>query len=313
MAARVQAPRVWVTPSTRLHTTGRARCVRVCTAASSDLLVVGPGVLGSQVGSKWLQAKPGARVVGQTNTDRSHSALKQLGIEARTKDQATDEQFANVIFCAPPSGSDDYQAEIKAAAQLWSQEGTLLFTSSSAVYTDQQGLLYTEDSPTVAPGNPRVDRLLNAEAAVMDAGGSIVRLAGLYTSQRGAHTYYLKAGSVAVRPDGLLNLIHYEDAASLCVAALASGENSKIWMGCDNHPITKAELMQALYDSQKYGDGKKVDFTTTEGALGRRMNNDATRAALGWQPKYSSWAAFMRLYAAGEVQEAATPEGRPHQ
>jgi len=37
------------------------------------------------------------------------------------------------------------------------------------------------------------------------------------------------------------------------VAALASGENSKIWMGCDNHPITKAELMQALYDSQKYG------------------------------------------------------------
>lgn len=35
-------------------------------------------------------------------------------------------------------------------------------------------------------------------------------LAGLYTSQRGAHTYYLKAGSVAVRPDGLLNLIHYE-------------------------------------------------------------------------------------------------------
>jgi prephenate dehydrogenase len=64
---------------------------------------------------KWdvRQAKPGARVVGQTNTDRSHSALKQLGIEARTKDQATDEQFANVIFCAPPSGSDDYQAEVR--------------------------------------------------------------------------------------------------------------------------------------------------------------------------------------------------------
>jgi hypothetical protein len=89
MAARVQAPRVWVTPSTRLHTTGRARCVRgacpsrspnqfgslpiaeiltselaggtVCTAASSDLLVVGPGVLGSQVGSKWLQVRTGLR------------------------------------------------------------------------------------------------------------------------------------------------------------------------------------------------------------------------------------------------------------
>lgn len=33
----------------------------VCTAASSDLLVVGPGVLGSQVGSKWLQVRTGLR------------------------------------------------------------------------------------------------------------------------------------------------------------------------------------------------------------------------------------------------------------
>jgi hypothetical protein len=44
-----------------------------------------------------------------------------------------------------------------------------------------------------------------------------------------------------------------QDAASLCVAALSSGENGAIWMGCDNNTLTKAELMQAMYDSQKYG------------------------------------------------------------
>ena len=35
-------------------------------------------------------------------------------------------------------------AQIQAAAQLWSKEGTLLFTSSSAVYGDEQDVLYTE-------------------------------------------------------------------------------------------------------------------------------------------------------------------------
>jgi predicted NBD/HSP70 family sugar kinase len=62
------------------------------------------------------------------------------------------------------------------------------------------------------------------------------------------------------------------------------------------------------------GDGK-VEFTAADGALGRRMNNDATRQKLGWQPKYASWAAFMAAYAAGDVQEANTNDdlhGAPH-
>jgi hypothetical protein len=42
-------------PSLRL--TSELEWGTVCMAASSDLLVVGPGVLGSQVGSKWLQVR----------------------------------------------------------------------------------------------------------------------------------------------------------------------------------------------------------------------------------------------------------------
>lgn len=39
---------------------------------SYDLLIVGPGVLGSYLGVLWQQRHPGARVVGQTNTTDSH-------------------------------------------------------------------------------------------------------------------------------------------------------------------------------------------------------------------------------------------------
>ena len=40
--------------------------------SSEDLLIVGPGVLGSLLGKLWLDDHPGATVVGQTNTTNSH-------------------------------------------------------------------------------------------------------------------------------------------------------------------------------------------------------------------------------------------------
>lgn len=40
--------------------------------ASHDLLIVGPGVLGSYLGKLWLEQHPGATVVGQTNSANNH-------------------------------------------------------------------------------------------------------------------------------------------------------------------------------------------------------------------------------------------------
>ena len=38
----------------------------------TDLLVVGPGVLGARLGQLWLQQHPEATVTGQTNTSTRH-------------------------------------------------------------------------------------------------------------------------------------------------------------------------------------------------------------------------------------------------
>lgn len=267
----------------------------------SDLLIVGPGVLGSLVGSQWLEKNQGARVVGQTNTTSRHEDLKALGIEPRLKTECGEEQFTNVIFCAPPSGSDDYTGEIVAASKLWNGTGTFMFTSSSAVYSESPDKLYTEESETVPAGaSPRVDRLLEAETAVLEANGCVVRLAGLYTAQRGAHMYYLKVKEVPSRGDALLNLIHYEDAASLCTAVLSSGRKGQVFMGCDNNPVAKAAMMEAVYATNKFGTDT-VNFGKPEGSLGRRMNNQWTRDTLHWEPKYSSFKAFAEAYGRGEA------------
>jgi len=266
-----------------------------------ELLIVGPGVLGSLVGIMWLENNTDARVMGQTNTDTKHKELKDLGIIPRLKCDADGETFSNVIFCAPPSGSEDYLAEIAAAVKLWNGTGVLMFTSSTAVYTEDPAILYTEDSPQVdREQNPRAARLMDAEELVMAAGGCAVRLAGLYHAQRGAHMYYLKAKEVPVRPDGLLNLIHYQDAASLCVAVMSSGLKSRVFLGCDNNPVSKEDMMDACYASGKFGDDKVV-FTSTVGSTGRSMNDDATRSAVNWKPTYDSFQLFMKEYSEDNV------------
>ena len=48
-------------------------------------------------------------------------------------------------------------------------------------------------------------------------------MTGLYHAQRGAHTYYLKTGEVAVRGDGVLNLIHYEVLQLACCIGFLLG------------------------------------------------------------------------------------------
>ena len=68
-----QAPIVGVIGS-RSNQQPRARAAVIVAAAmgSHDLLIVGPGVLGSFAGKLWKEAHPQAQVVAQTNTASNH-------------------------------------------------------------------------------------------------------------------------------------------------------------------------------------------------------------------------------------------------
>jgi hypothetical protein len=62
---------------------------------------------------------------------------------------------------------------------------------------------------------------------------------------RGAHTFFLRQGEVARWEGYTVNLIHYEDAASLCLAALSgrgapAGQpyRGRTFLGCDGSPVT---------------------------------------------------------------------------
>ncbi|CAK9199281.1 unnamed protein product [Sphagnum troendelagicum] len=280
-----------------------------CRSKEKDLLVVGPGVLGSLIATIWLQQNAGCKVVGQTNTTNHHEELQALGIHPITKDEGATDKYPFVVFSAPPHGSENYITEVRAAAERWNGVGSLLFTSSTAVYDVSDNGPCDENSPIVGKGrSPRTDVLLGAEEEVLKVGGSVVRLVGLYISpplssihttvmvhnrDHGAHVYWLKKEHVDARPDYILNLIHYEDAAALCINILSKMTRGQIFLGCDNTPVSRQEIMDVLKQNKSFERGDFQGFTVADGPLGKKITNNETRRKLGWQPKYGSFASFV--------------------
>ncbi|XP_059072984.1 uncharacterized protein LOC131067013 isoform X1 [Cryptomeria japonica] len=258
-----------------------------------DLLVVGPGVLGRLVAEKWLQESPSCHVFGLTRTTNHHEELHSLGIKTIIRGSELRKRFPFVIFCAPPSGNEDYSSEIRAAIMQWSGEGSFLFTSSSAVYDCYDNGLCGEECPTVPMGrSARTDTLLMAEAEALKGGGNVIRLAGLYKLDRGAHMYYLKKGSVDAHPEHIINLIHYEDAASLCKIILEKRYQGRVFMGCDNCPLSREKMMEYVTKSGKFKENFQ-GFTGLTGPLGKQMDNSKTRNKIGWVPKYRNFSEFL--------------------
>jgi len=88
-----------------------------------------------------------------------------------------------------------------------------------SVHTENEGGIVNEESNVVSSEDTsRKGHILKAEKAVLEhLGGIVLRLAGLYTLNRGAHNFWLsdKVLESPSSPNGLINLIHYDDAAQV--------------------------------------------------------------------------------------------------
>ena len=110
----------------------------------TNCAVVGVGVLGTSLCRQILESPnfQDCQLTGITKTSTRHDEIrKQCGDSDRlrliTADQVGDERFDNVVFCAPPSGFEDYPGSIKTAVDdIWagaSKGGVFVFTSTGSV------------------------------------------------------------------------------------------------------------------------------------------------------------------------------------
>jgi nucleoside-diphosphate-sugar epimerase len=253
-----------------------------------------------------------------------------------TMDQvlASSPSFRDVVFCAPPSGFEDYSSAVnEAATRLWTgihgtgrgvggeEVGSFVFTSSGAVYEGIDGETVDELSPTVSDpnSNPRAYRMVQAENAAIQHGGCALRLAGLYTLERGAHNYWLdtsssNGGTAATakgrktlgRGDGIVNLLHYDDAASAVLAALIVGPNvnsGRRFLISDGNPTTRRGICESAIKHARYRECTTMppflevekDGVDEAGPRGKVYDGRKSNEALEWKPKYASFDEFMTL------------------
>eukprot|EP00985_Skeletonema_marinoi_P034575 scaffold44279_cov153-Skeletonema_marinoi.AAC.1 len=271
------------------------------TAAKADIAVVGCGVLGTSLCKQLLShpdfatrsitaiTKSTARhddirkQVLQSDVDSDRFAVKTLDDVLETSSLA----FQDVVFCAPPSGFDNYPSAVKEAAEkLWAADksGSFVFTSSGGVYEGLDGEIVDESSPTLDPEtNPRSGRMIYAEQEAVALGGCALRLAGLYTLERGAHSYWLKKcqeTGVQGREDGIVNLLHYDDAASACLAALKVGPtvNSKrTFLISDGNPTTRKGICESALKCAAYSQYEMPRFLGPEDGLKGKIYDGSKR------------------------------------
>jgi hypothetical protein len=76
---------------------------------------------------------------------------------------------------------------------------------------------------------------VSAEDEILKAQGAVLRLAGLYALERGAHAGWLKAGVCEGLIDTLIGLVSYEDAgaAVMCALTCEKDVSGEVFLVCD--------------------------------------------------------------------------------
>ena len=128
----------------------------------------------------------------------------------------------------------------------------------------------------------------------------------LLPSLSGAHTFFLRQGTVDRWGDYTVNLLHYEDAAALATAVLsgrgtppdaAAGWRGRAFIGADGCPITFQDMCDASVDAGIYEGAQRVNFTgaprSDGGGRGKRLDATATRSVLDWAPTHASFSSFV--------------------
>ena len=167
----------------------------------------------------------------------------------------------------------------------------VIFTGSTSVYGQADGSAVDEMSET-APDRETGRVLLEAERIVLEAGGLVARLAGIYGPGRSVLMRKFLEGTAVLEDGGgrWINQIHRDDAARALVHLATSPVEAGIYNVADDSPATQREVYGWLAEFFERGlpPGGPSNPNRKRGASDKRVMNAKLRAT-GWSPDFPSY------------------------
>jgi len=254
------------------------------------LLLIGHGYLGREVARRFREA--GWEVL-PVSLNGGEDALA-CDVSNAAAVQGLPEADA-IVHCAASGrgGPEAYRHVYVDGCRNLSQRypgKLLLFTSSTSIYAQTDGLVVTEESPA-EPDRETGKILLEAEGVVLQADGIVARLAGIYGPGRSVILKKFLSGEAILEDDGsrYLNQIHRDDAAE-AICHLVSGQTRGVYNVSDSMPLTQKVCYEALseqFDRPLPPSGPR-DLHRKRGWTHKQVSN-AKLKATAWQPRFPSF------------------------
>ena len=267
------------------------------------ILIAGCGYVGEATGGLFHSA--GWNVDGWVHSKESAARLSTkpyciqvIDVSRRGEVGKYAGSFDAVIHCASSRGGDAEayrQIYLNGARHLLESftKAKILFTSSTSVYAQRDGSWVTEESET-KPLRETSRILLEVENLILERGGTVARLAGIYGPGRSALLTKFVNGTATIAPsnDRFVNQVHRDDIASalfllLNREAVTSGQ---IYNIADDQPLLQSAcygwLAQRL--NRPLPPIRRSEQARKRGDTNKRVSNAKLRR-LGWTPDYPTF------------------------
>jgi nucleoside-diphosphate-sugar epimerase len=271
------------------------------------ILIAGCGYVGEATADLFHSA--GWKVEGWVHSNESAERLsvKPYSVQVIDVSRHADvgkyaRAFDAIIHCVSSRGGDVEayrQIYLEGARHLLETfpKAKILFTSSTSVYAQRDGSWVTEESET-KPLRETSRILLEVEQLILEKGGTVARLAGIYGPGRSALLTTFVNGTATIAPsnDRFVNQVHRDDIASalfllLNREAVTSGE---IYNVADDQPLLQSAcygwLAQRL--DRPLPPIRKSEQFRKRGDTNKRVSNAKLRR-LGWTSQYPTFSNAM--------------------
>ena len=282
------------------------------------ILIAGCGYVGEATADLFHSA--GWNVEGWVRSQESaarlsikHYSVRVLDLSQRSEVAKCAAAFDAVIHCASSHGGDAEayrQIYLNGARHLLETfpQAKILFTSSTSVYAQRDKSWVTEESET-KPLRETSQILLEVEKLILEKGGIVARLAGIYGPRRSALLSKFLNGTATIDPsnDRFVNQVHRDDIASALFLLLnrEAHASPQIYNVVDDQPLLQSECFAWLAQrlNRPLPPTRKSEQPRKRGNTNKRVSNAKLRR-LGWTPHYPTFADAMErsvLPSFGEV------------